>query len=83
MLVDINSNETLFYPFIVSVNRCGVTCKIIDDPYSYVPNKVQNMNVRVFNSMLGVKKTSVDKTEMCAIQSKNGIIMNVGDSVEN
>ena len=59
--------KLFFYPFVVSVNRCGVTCKIIDGSYA----------------MLGVKKTSVDKMEMYAIHSKNGIIMNVGASVEN
>ena len=75
--------KLFFYPFVVSVKRCGVTCKIIDGSYAYVPNKVKDMNVKVFNSMLGVKKTSVDKMEMYAIHSKNGIIMNVGASVEN
>ena len=30
-LVNINSDETLFYPFTVSVNNCGGSCNIIDD----------------------------------------------------
>ena len=32
--VDINSNETLFYPFNVSVNKCGGSCYTNDDLYA-------------------------------------------------
>ena len=41
-LVDINSNDSLFYPFTVSVNKCGESCNI-NDPYAWfcVPNKVK------------------------------------------
>ena len=37
-----NSNEN-FYSFTVSVNKCGRSCNIIDDPYAWVcaPNKVK------------------------------------------
>lgn len=58
-LVDIDSNETLFYIFIVSVNKCGGNCSTIDDPYVLVciPNKVKDMNVKAFNSMMGVNET--------------------------
>ena len=39
-------DETLFYPFIVSVNKCGGSCYTIDDPYAgvCVPNKVKNVS---------------------------------------
>ena len=33
-LVDINSDETLFYPFTVNVNKCGGSCNAIDNPYA-------------------------------------------------
>ena len=41
-LVDTNFNETLFHQFTVTVNKFGVSCNIIDDPYSpvCVGNKV-------------------------------------------
>ena len=57
-LVDTNFNETLFHQFIVTVNKFGVSCNIIDDPYSpvCVRNKVKNMNVKVSDSMSGVKR---------------------------
>ena len=50
-LVNTNSNETLNYPFTASVNKCGGSCNLIDDPYGQVcvPTKVKNMNVKVIN----------------------------------
>lgn len=46
-LVDMNSNESIFYSLSVSVNKCGGNCNTIDDPYAHVwvPNKVNNINV--------------------------------------
>ena len=51
-----------FFPFSFSVNRCGGccgTCNTIDDRYARacVPNKVKNMNAKVFNLMSGVNET--------------------------
>ena len=50
-----------FYPFIVSVNKCGGSCNTIDEPYAQVcdPDKVKNVNVKVFNLMLRVNETKV------------------------
>ena len=47
-LVDIKSNENLFYSFTVSVNKCGESCSTIDDPHFRVcvQNKVKNLNVK-------------------------------------
>ena len=54
-LLNINSDETLFYPLTVSVNNCRGSCSIINDVC--VPNKVNNMNVKVFTLMSGVNET--------------------------
>ena len=35
-LVDIISYKALFYPFNISVNKCGRSCNTIDDPYARV-----------------------------------------------
>ena len=52
-IVNVNFDKTLFYPFTVSVNKCGGSCNTIDDPYARVcvPRKVKNMNVKIFNLM--------------------------------
>ena len=54
-LVNKNSDETLFYQFTVSVNKCGGSCNTI--ARVRVPNKVKNMNVKVFKIMSGVNET--------------------------
>ena len=58
-LVDINSDETLFYQFAVSVNKCGGSCNTIDDSYAWVwvRNKAKNMNVKVFNLISELNET--------------------------
>ena len=64
----LSSNETIFHPFTVSVNKCGGSSNIIDDPYAreFVPDKVKNMNVKVFNLILGVFETKfLVQLELC------------------
>ena len=58
-ILNINSNETQFYPFTVSVKNYGGTYNTIDVPYTrvFVPSKAKNMNVKVFNLMPGVNET--------------------------
>ena len=56
-LVDTFSNKTLFYPFIVSVDKCGGDCSTIDDPiYARVcvANKVKNTTIKVYSLITGV-----------------------------
>ena len=57
-LININSNKPLYFPFTVSPYKCGGGCVTIDDPCAqeYVPEKLKNMNVEVFNLTLGVSK---------------------------
>ena len=52
-IVDINSNNPIFYPFSVKINRCIGNCNNINDPYARicVPDIVKNLNVKVFNLM--------------------------------
>ena len=53
ILVNINSNENVFYPFTDNVNKCGGSCNIIDDSHAWVcvPNKLKNVNLQVFKSV--------------------------------
>ena len=56
-LVNTFSNNTLFYPFIVSVDKCGGDCSTIDDPiYARVcvANKVKNTTIKVYSLITGV-----------------------------
>ena len=50
---DINSNNPMFYPFSIKVNKCSGNCNSINDPYAKtcVPDTVKDLNVRFFNLM--------------------------------
>ena len=50
-IVNINSNNPIFYPFSSKINNCSGNCNNINDPYAKicVPDTVQNLNVTVFN----------------------------------
>ena len=58
-IVDINSNNPMFYPFSIKVNKCSGICNNINNPYAkmYFPNTVKDLNVRVFNLMSKTNET--------------------------
>ena len=37
-IVDINSNNPIFYPFSIKINKCSSNCNNINDPYSICKN---------------------------------------------
>ena len=52
-IININSNNAIFYPFSAKINRCNGNCNNINDPYSRIciSDTVKNLNVEVFNLM--------------------------------
>ena len=67
-LVNINSNEPLFYPFTVKTSKCSGSCNNINDPYAKlrVPDVVKHLNIKVFNVMSRTNETRHIKWyEMC------------------
>ena len=52
-IVNINSNDPIFYPFSIKVNKCNGNCNNINDRYTRicVPDVVKNLNVKVLNLM--------------------------------
>ena len=58
-IVDINSNNPIFYHFSIKVNKCSGNCNNIDNPYARlrVPGTVKNLNVKVFNLMSVTNET--------------------------
>ena len=55
----INSNETLLYPYILTVNKRGGSCNNIDEPSArvFVSNKVKIMILKIYNLISGVIET--------------------------
>ena len=58
-IININSNEPLFYRYSINVNKCIGSCNNINDPYAklYVLDIIKNINVKVFNLMSRTNKT--------------------------
>ena len=79
-IININSNNPIFYPFSVKINRCSGNCNNINDPYARicVPDIVKNLNVKVFNLMSRTNETrSIKWHETCkCICRLNEIICN-------
>ena len=58
-IVNVSSNNPMFYPFSIKTNKCGDNCNNIDDPYSKtcVPDVVKNLNIKVFSLMSRTNET--------------------------
>ena len=46
-IIDLNTNEPMFYPYSIKINRCKGSCKTINDPYAKicVPNQIKNISI--------------------------------------
>ena len=79
-IVDVSSNNPIFYTFSVKINRRSGNCNSIIDPYAKicVPDIVKNLNVKVFNLMSRSNETkSIKLHETCKCVCRlNKIICN-------
>ena len=67
-MININSKESLFYPYRIKVNKCSGSCNEFNEPYSKlcVPDVVKNMNVEVFNLKSRTnEKRHIKQNETC------------------
>ena len=50
-IINVNSNEPIFYPFSIKTNKCSGSCNNINDPFAKicVPDVIKDLNVKVFN----------------------------------
>ena len=58
-IININSNNPIFYPFSVKTNKCSGNCDNINDLYARIctPEVVKNLNVKVFNLLSRTNET--------------------------
>ena len=79
-IININSNNPIFYPFSIKINKCSGNCNNINNPYAKicVPDIIKNLNVKVFNLMSGSNETRfIEWHETCkCICRLDGIICN-------
>ena len=52
-IVDINSNNPIFYPFSIKIKKCRGSCNNINNSYAKicVRDVMKDLNVKVFNLM--------------------------------
>ena len=53
VIMNINRNKPLFYPYSILVNKCSGSCNNINDPYAklFVPDVAKDTNIKVFSLM--------------------------------
>ena len=58
-IINVNSDEPVFYPFNIKASKCSGSCNNINDPYAKmcVPDVVKNLNVKVFDLMSRTNET--------------------------
>ena len=60
-IINVNSNNPIFYPFNVRTSKCSGNCNNINDPFAKicVPDVVKDLNVKVFNLMSRTNETKI------------------------
>ena len=50
-VINVNSNNPIFYPFSIKTSKCSGSCNNINDPCAKicVPDVVKDLNLKVFN----------------------------------
>ena len=58
-IINVNSDEPVFYPFSIKTSKCSGSCNNINDPYAKmcVTDVIKNLNVKVFSLMSRTNKT--------------------------
>ena len=72
-IVNVNSDESLFYPFSIKTSKWSDSCNNINDPYAklYVRDVVTNMNIKLFSLMSRTNKTRhVKQHEACKCECR-------------
>ena len=58
-IINVNSDEPVFYTFSIKTSKCSGSCNNINDPYAKtcLADVVKNLNVKVFNQMSRTNET--------------------------
>ena len=51
-IININTNEPVFYLYSIKINKCTSSSNTINDPYAkiWVPDNIKNTNIKVFDT---------------------------------
>ena len=79
-IINVNSNNPIFYPFSIKINKCSGNCNNINNPYAKicVPDIVKNLNVKIFNLMSRSNETRfIEWHKKCKCKCRlNAIVCN-------
>ena len=67
-VINVNSNNPIFYPFSIKTSKCSGNCNNINNLYAKicVPHVIKDLNVKVFNLMSRTNETrSIKLHEKC------------------
>ena len=58
-IVNLNSKDSIFFPFTIKTSKCRGSCNSINNPYAKlcVSDVVKNLNVKVLNLMSRTNET--------------------------
>ena len=58
-IVNFNTNEPMFYPYSITINKCKDSCNTINDPYAKLcdPDTIKNINVKVIKLISRTNET--------------------------
>ena len=58
-IININTNEPVFYPYSIKIDKCKDSRNTINDPYAEicVSENIKNTNVKVFNLISRTNET--------------------------
>ena len=72
-VINVNSNNPIFYPFSIKASKCSGNCNNINNPYPKicVPDIIKNLNVKVFNLMSRTNETRyIEWHETCKCECR-------------
>ena len=72
-IINVNTNEPMFYPFSIKINKCKGSCNTINDPHAKlcVPDIIKNINVKVFNLMSRTNETRhIERHKTCKFKCR-------------
>ena len=79
-IINVISNNPVFYPLSIETSKCSGNCNNINDPYAKicVPDVVKDLIVKVFNLMSRTNETKKIKWhETCKCECRlNSIVCN-------
>ena len=81
-IINVNSNEPVFYPFSIKKIKCTGTCNNINDPYAKVCVLQELMKQDSQNRMKRVS-ANLDQMQAFVIINNVGMMINVDANIKN